>query len=806
MKTKLLSTVLGISLLISSCSSELLVDEKMSGDFNSIKVPAGFNWNTSREVNFSIKIADVRFNNSKHVISIYTSEPKTGVNPISKGAASILSPFNTKISVASSLKELYVVRTSPDGLKTTEKVSLDTSSQLNLVLGGVSSGRIAVRDVSRSSNNQLITTETNADCKTGCDIVIDENTPDKNLVLQANKTICLTGNNYTVNIDSPNGGSASFSNIRVCGTNIVINNLKLNNPLEILAGASVTINNINWLSVGMPNGKDMLYANISNKGTLNFTNSVTMRGNLSNYGVVNFNNDILLIEKTSFYNNGTTNVKGSITTNNAMFINYQDFVVNGNIVLNSNASYSTTSNQSLLMNDGNLLCKSTLRINMDAAVLNIPYYMSDFKSTVVTNNSYMTVYNMEIQNQKTVVNKCNLIVNNNITINGKLNLDSYVSVKNNTFLGSEGLIQLYNGALYLTKTATFSGGSLNGDGANYSLFKVINSSQLYGNEVPKITGRIQYAESNDNSKKYYFDLYAKSTTGEGIYIPKTSCNEGNGTAPVVLGDTDNDGIIDAEDSYPNDASKAFDNYSTPSTVAFEDQWPYKGDYDLNDIVLSYSYLLVTNTSNKVVQVKANYMLKAAGGSLENGAGVQFNLPKGAAKNFVSSNGVAIETAGQDSLVVILFRQSGRELGGWNTFSGKSVSPKSYSFSFDLVDGPSLSTFGIGSYNPFIWDNGSTSGQLRKETHLLGKYPTKLMNTKMFGTIDDASLTKKYYSTISGLPWAIEVSTNDFKYPVEFVSISSAYLKFANWATSGGTLSTDWYSNPANRINSNIFNP
>ena len=55
-------------------------------------------------------------------------------------------------------------------------------------------------------------------------------------------------------------------------------------------------------------------------------------------------------------------------------------------------------------------------------------------------------------------------------------------------------------------------------------------------------------------------------------------------------DTDNDGIIDFYDEYPDDPDKAYDTY-TPSiygwgTYAFEDLWPNQGDYDFNDLVIN----------------------------------------------------------------------------------------------------------------------------------------------------------------------------------------------------------------------------
>lgn len=777
MKTKqLLSTLIGISLLVSSCSSELLVDETSNGDISKLKVPAGFNWKTSRDVSFSIKIADARFNNAKHVISIYGSEPKVGSVAISKGAASLSSPFDTKISLPSNTKEIYVVKVAPDGTKTTEKVALNSSSQMNVVLGGIGSGRISASDINTSSNYQSLVTETSPDCNTGCNTTVDQNSSNKNLALDS-KIICLTGSNYTVNVTSIN--SIGGGTIRVCGTNITINNLTLDGSLYynlvVTTGASASLTNFSW---GSSN------AAIKNFGTLNILNtaSLSISGSLINYGTTNFDNSISIGTRANFNNSGKITVKGAFSPFGSV-TNNGEINAGGTVELNTNGI--TFTNNGTFSTTGNFIANS---------------------NTTFTNNGYLSVNNFKVLNSANVYNKCQLIIKNDLTIDNGFYINNYVSVGNNTIINGRAVVQLFSGALFVTKTISVFDGHLDGQGTDYSLFKVINSSpNLTGGRAPKITGTIQYAEPSGTMLASHFDATAKSTTGDGIYIPKTSCNGGNGTAPVSLADTDKDGIIDSEDNYPNDATKAFDNYTSASTIAFEDQWPFLGDYDLNDVVLSSNYVIVTNATNKVAQVKANYTLYAAGGNNQNGAGVQFNLPSGVAKNFTSSTGAELES-GQDSVVVILFKQSGNELGGWNTLSTSIASPKSYSFSFELSNGPSLSSFGLGIYNPFIWDNSASTGKRGKETHLLGKSPTKLMDAKMLGTNADASLKKTYFSTEGGLPWGIEVSTNAFKYPKEGTSITSAYLKFSNWASSGGKINVDWYSNPADRINANVFNP
>jgi Surface adhesin CshA repetitive domain len=61
-----------------------------------------------------------------------------------------------------------------------------------------------------------------------------------------------------------------------------------------------------------------------------------------------------------------------------------------------------------------------------------------------------------------------------------------------------------------------------------------------------------------------------------------------------------------------------------STLAFEDLWPYKGDYDMNDLVLDYKFEISANSGNYVDKVVGTFVIKAFGATLENGFG--FQLP------------------------------------------------------------------------------------------------------------------------------------------------------------------------------------
>lgn len=276
-------------------------------------------------------------------------------------------------------------------------------------------------------------------------------------------------------------------------------------------------------------------------------------------------------------------------------------------------------------------------------------------------------------------------------------------------------------------------------------------------------------------------------------------------------DDDNDGIPNNLDDYPTDPERAFNNYypakNTYGTLAFEDLWPGKGDYDFNDVVVDYNVNQVTNAQNKVVDVKPTYVLRARGASFQNGFGFQLNLlPSGVASvtgqrltdNLVNLNANNTE-AGQSKAVIMVFDNGSKILpyGGGNAIGTNTtpgapwVTPDTIRMNIHLTTPILASTFGYPPYNPFIFTNGDRS----KEVHLADKAPTDLADLSLFGTAQDDSYpaTGKYYKTKNNLPWAIHL-TERFVYPNEKTPTNTGYNYFNQWAESGGTLYTDWYKN------------
>jgi len=561
-----------------------------------------------------------------------------------------------------------------------------------------------------------------------------------------------------------------------CGIAISTSNIKINNSTDVYCFTSntdltinVEANNGGTLKINAP-GKTITFGD-------NF-NHTNIKLFIAAGTTVKFNRDLNIKAGETIINNGILTA-ANLSSSGSLINKGRATFSGGNFNLNSGAELTNS---------------STMIVESQNPSIN----------GVITNTGNLTFNSATFNSGSKLNNYCSLTLNNNLQVNtSEFNNYKLVMVKGDTYVNSSGTMNLFDGAMHQTQNMTNMDGVVYGRGPLVSLFKTIGTvGDNVVNNNGYFKGALQYCgtrdlEVNQNNKKHFSDGAVK---GCGVYIVKDDCNTiGNGTPPkAVKPDTDGDGIIDEQDAYPNDKGKAFNNYSVNfqnggSTIAFEDSWPSVGDYDLNDVVLTYRHLVVTNANNIAVRIEGEWKLIATGGNYKNGAGVQFPIAKESATNFKSSNGLSPED-GQDSLVVILFKNARNEQATWNTKLDEAISAsKTYTFSFDLKNGPNFQTLGVNAFNPFIF-NGTFNTIRGYESHLFGKKPTKLVDQSLFGTKDDNSIQGAAYSTTSRLPWGIEIPVATFQYPLEQTSILESYLKFSNWASSGGTLDLDWYSN------------
>lgn len=677
---------------------------------NDVKVPSGFNWESTRAVPFSIGITDERFAAANHTIAIYSGDPFNGGLILSRGSANTNTPYTATLNIAKTITEVYIVKTSPDLSHIVKKVPLGTGVTMSFAA-------IDPEYVHKDAHKATATTD---DCSSGCTNTIT--TSVTNLNVNTGDVICITGSNINVGFQNVNGGT-----IRVCGSNVTLQNLNFNGAASLLitAGGSATLSGLNFNNSG---------ASITNYGTL--SGVFADNGYFSNYGTYTCPGDF------------------NINSNANPFVNWGTMTVTGSF---NNSSHYAVTNEATLTINGNF------QQNSGAAQF---------------------------------VNNCNMTVGGNYNQSAVVYNYNLLKVAGTATINSGTVLNEYNGAMFKT-TNLINNASIMGFGAT-SLVKVTGSTTF--NSGASASGALQMCAPVAIAPAY---LTGGAANGCTVYIPTTGCNnEGNG-GPAVA-DADGDGVADATDEYPSDPNKAYNNYyptsATGGTLAFEDKWPAKGDYDMNDLVIGYRYQVITNASNAVVRVIGNYTLRATGGELTNGFGVQFPV---AAANVSNVTGATLE-AGQSKAVVILFSNMRNEMTYWNTVPGATTSAeRNYTVSFDVTGNPSLSTFGLSVYNPFIYNYGRG-----RETHLWGHAPTDLADATYLGTQDDNSnaSTGRYYITATGLPWAIDIPAAPFQYPIEQKDITQAYLHFGEWGASGGSSFVDWYSNTASgfRNTANLY--
>ena len=317
--------------------------------------------------------------------------------------------------------------------------------------------------------------------------------------------------------------------------------------------------------------------------------------------------------------------------------------------------------------------------------------------------------------------------------------------------------------------------------------------------------------------------YYSANGPEFICLGKVGIVEDVTTFPIIEqgvtpDDSDNDGVPNSTDDYPDDPNKAYNNYSPGygiyATLAYEDLWPMQGDYDFNDLVIDYNYNVITNGNNKVVEIEGDYIVKATGAGYLNGFAVEFPVNQSTVTSVsgqqllgdvftLEGNGTE---SGQTNAVIALFDDAHtlfNEYGFVNTdISLSYIDPVNITMQIAFDGSFEISSLGVAPYNPFV-----VSNQRRGyEVHLAGKANTQLADVNLFGTQNDDSNPglSKYYQTSNNLPWAIHLPVN-FDYPVEANSIETAYLKFVEWAESGGNQYPNWYfDEPGYRDNNYIY--
>ena len=233
--------------------------------------------------------------------------------------------------------------------------------------------------------------------------------------------------------------------------------------------------------------------------------------------------------------------------------------------------------------------------------------------------------------------------------------------------------------------------------------------------------------------------------------------------------------------------------TTSGVYAFEDMWPARGDYDMNDVLVDCKHEMEFS-GGKVK--KETYKLTTYQNVVNKVSGLALRL-----NTLVTPSKIVMKKGHKDSNpTTCTFTKDATENVYYLTDDVKREINTTYIFEITYSSAQNLDK--LATIEPFLY--GTRDGK-NWEVHLPYKAPTANMDMSFFGTENDTSdpSSGKYYVRYSIYPFAFYLagaSAENFQGTIlahenENQPISDFYPEFIPWAKSGGTMNEDWYLHP-----------
>lgn len=785
---KLYIILLAFAVAATSCQKEL--DEGGGGQSGQYpKIPADFNWKTTRDVNISVAAPEVDGTTPDYaVIRVYSSPVLVDANLVAKGVATAATPFRTAFTAPSSAENIYVRTTLADGTTTVKAVT--TASTVS-VSGAVMKSVLAapmIRLASAARESDMPDYPKMA-LKTASDFVSKAIVRSLNDGEQfgASWSAYPNAESYvpadaviSVNSMDLTGFAPHADAILYVAGKVTVKTVSIGTArLVVLPGGEVTIESLVAQNVGDAK-KPALYVFEDGKITVK-------KMNFSGKSIVNCGKLIVTddfdLNNTAIFYNTTDAVFETVDldcSNNVTVYNDGQFTVSDELELNSSARFENRSNGEMIVHD------------CDLENGGCELYQQGKASFDVLDND----------NGKFYVN-CYTYARKLEGDNGSFFLSSGASLESHETEFENTKVDMAAGSMFVTELFNDDDDD---DGENVQFFgqkesdgfAVIRFEKKAITPKVKFHGAIEVVYDPSGLPKRYalnrssFKDASYSTPEQKINISATECNGGKGQITP-------DPEPEPEEFEP--IPGAFYTY------CFEDNWPYLGDYDMNDAVVECSIdRNVSKDGSKVRSIDIHWELKAAGTKYNLAFAVQMDGVSVSEIESVSSTHQGFGSGsfaaqgleqGNALAVIPFFNNTSEVLSGSNTLKGHSVAATAKHKTTVTFNEPvAIEKVKDSQMNFFI-----TVNSREKEIHMPGYKSTQ------FGVVGDgdilASSPYKYFVTNGEkmvhnyMMWALMIP-GQFRYPAEGGAndIRKTYKHFNDWASSNGMLHPEWYDEEA----------
>lgn len=784
--------MLATALLVGSCQKE--PGESGSASEISTAIPADFDWQTTRDMVITVEapVVDEGSNPDYAVVRVFCSPILTDENMVAKGVTKASVPFRTALTVPAGAQNLYVQTTLPDGTKAVRMCPVREqvlASSVAMNSHTAAGPRIPLAETGLLPSDMpacpelALRSEADMDPKA----VIRTIESGKSYQLGASWAFHAAAE-YFIPADARIVGSIDLSGNHAPFRNPVLyvaGKLTLGKvhiggaTLAVLPGGEVTIDELETNAV---TDNSVLYVFEGGKFTAdkaNFSGKVVV--NKGTIEIIGKEGELDANNSTVIYNTASAvfTVRKVELTNQVKFHNDGKFTAD-ETELNSSAVFYNYANGSMDVIDGFKLTNSS----------------------VLRQDGRATFGDLEAEGGGKVYINCYTVADE---VDGEGALFYFGAGAG--FDARE--VELQNTKVEMASASVFTmveynpdgqkgGAYITGTAAEGQLPAVVVirekavSSQWWGT---RFQNRIEVVYTNKGGYK----IDKGSLTGgavmrseQTVVIPECRCN--GGKDPVV------------PEPEPEPAEEYELVPGAAYTYCFEDNWPWFGDYDMNDMVVVANVgRNMSKDGSKVKSVVIEWEPKAAGTTYKVAFAVQLDKVRASEVASVVStfsgfgNGPFASQGlepDNDLAVISLYNDTKEVLAGSNTWPGQKVPTTRYATTVEFTQPVDASAVVESAMNFFI-----VVKERSNEIHMPGYCTTALGAVTGKGCTLPADPFKFY--TASGermsdnyMMWALRIP-GDFRHPAEGKDIRAVYDEFLPWAASNGTQYVEWYDGQTN---------
>ncbi|PKO99471.1 MAG: hypothetical protein CVU13_05185 [Bacteroidetes bacterium HGW-Bacteroidetes-8] len=770
-----------------------------------------FDWKTVKELNVTVTVTpvDAQSTDKAHVIRIYNSPLLNTGALMATGVAKPNASYVVKLSVSAPVENLYVHETKPNGLVKVSKLPI-SSSTLSIAFDKRSDEDSFFTKSSFMTGHNALFTSPSIAIPTGYDQIVNNNNTLNTLGFNTGESSAYgnTYKSYLIPAGYTRTAAINFSNYRshaiiyVQGTLNINAEINLNNSsIVVLSGGNVVCEGINTGSFTNTSSNPIPIVYLQNNATITSEKHISL-----NNSVITVNKGTLIVDGNNF----------DLDMNNGSKV-YNEGTIR---ILNSKSELLIT-NSAQLFNSGLIespdveMSVNSTTLNDVTGVINIKQWYQT-NGTVLTNHGEIvaTTY-FKTSGGGTVYNFCKILAElSDLTqITAFLEPGSYWSSQD--FKTNNSSITMVGGSMFQTANVSdIFRMNLQSSSASFSLFKNTGNMPDLRWAQTTFSGNIEYVQTTLTE--------GTGTNGRGLYqasfvngallnkeqtknIPGTTCNGSFGQ--IIPDDDDDDDDPDTPDPL---YGVFFPSQTGWGTYAFEDQWPQKGDYDLNDLVTAFRVSFYSNSSNQIVELHFDYKITAVGATFNIAAA--FQMDNVAASNVTSVSGsllggstspFPIDSRGTESgistAVIPIFNNTKTVVsysGFLNTERGSFTPTEEKRVVVKFTDPIPQSQLSMESFNFFIVVN-----QRGREVHLPGYAGTTKFDASLASGV--TLHPSDNFKDAQGMMWGL-MFPEYFNYPLERKAIINAYTHFAAWATSSGAQYPDWFMDKAGYRNENLI--